>query len=132
MLEVIGDIILTNQYWDCECERNFIHPVEIVMCPVCGSDKDDQPDSRINEVLQLGFSLPDADLSSVPDFAAKQLGIKWLKKHVKLDEWPEDDWTVLSPEFPMRIFIDNDGNSRATIFPAEDDENDFRRPIEVA
>jgi hypothetical protein len=131
MLEKSGDIILTSQYWDCECENNFIHPVECAICPVCNSEKDDQPDSRVNEFFEFGFSLPDKDLSSIPVFAAKYLGIEWLRKHVKLGIWPENDWTVLSPEYSMNIYIDDDDKLRAIIFPVSEEKIDLESPIEV-
>lgn len=40
----------TEDYWDCDCERNFIHPKSCKSCPVCGAEKDEHPDSRVNEV----------------------------------------------------------------------------------
>lgn len=39
-------------HWDCECETRFIHPKAMKRCPFCGAERDDQPDSRMDEVKQ--------------------------------------------------------------------------------
>jgi len=60
-------ILTTNKYWDCECNKNFIHPKSQKMCYECGAHVEDQPDSRISEVLSEGFHLgedSDSDSSS--------------------------------------------------------------------
>ena len=41
----------TEQFWDCECEVNYIHPKSLLVCPRCGAHQDDRPDSRTNEVF---------------------------------------------------------------------------------
>ncbi len=60
-VESCGDIDLTFDYWDCECEDNYIHNKEELTCLVCKTVSDEQPDSRVNEVkdfLELqGFSV---------------------------------------------------------------------------
>lgn len=131
MIEKIGDIVLTNQYWDCECEKNFIRPIECPKCPLCGSEKEDQPDSRIEEVFNLGFSIPNINLSNIPIFVAKQLGIEWLKNQIDINAWPEDDWAVLSVDYSLNAYIDEDGHLRATIFSSTEEEMDLENPIEV-
>lgn len=52
-LENLGDIILNLDYWDCECENNFIHPISQQRCNVCGSEQEESPSSRENEVQLL-------------------------------------------------------------------------------
>jgi hypothetical protein len=56
-----GDLIVTikttEQYWDCECRENFIHPAAVNHCPRCDTYRDEQPDSRVNEVLDVGLSI---------------------------------------------------------------------------
>ncbi len=47
----------TEKYWDCECKNNFIHSRIQNQCGICGAKAEEQPDSRINEVLRHGFSL---------------------------------------------------------------------------
>ncbi len=40
----------TEEYWDCECEYNYIHPKTQKSCPICGAMADEQPDSIVDEV----------------------------------------------------------------------------------
>lgn len=40
----------TPEYWDCECEYQYIHPATSECCQKCGSRREEQPDSRIDEV----------------------------------------------------------------------------------
>lgn len=50
-LEKYGDgLVTTPDFWDCECEHNYIHPKTKESCPLCKTHKDDQPDSRADEV----------------------------------------------------------------------------------
>lgn len=48
-------IILTSQYWDCECEHAYINPRSLDECPICHARKDEQPDARLNEVRAHGL-----------------------------------------------------------------------------
>ena len=43
----------TPEYWDCECEHNYIHYKTQPTCEICDSEKDDQLESIINEVIIL-------------------------------------------------------------------------------
>ena len=43
-------------YWDCECEHNYIHPKDEDECKVCGSLWEEQPESRTSEVYEQLFS----------------------------------------------------------------------------
>lgn len=56
------DIVTTDQYWDCECLKNFIHPKSQKTCFKCCTRADEQPDSRVNEVLTEGFLLEDSSM----------------------------------------------------------------------
>ena len=40
-------------YWDCECEKDYIHHKHIKTCKRCGAMVDQQPDSRVNEVEKV-------------------------------------------------------------------------------
>ena len=44
--------IETNiNYWDCDCEHNYIHPKTTSKCLICGVElSEDQPDSMQNEL----------------------------------------------------------------------------------
>ncbi len=50
--EDLGDIILTPEYWDCECEKDYIHPKSQKSCKICGAKSHSQPDARANEVMR--------------------------------------------------------------------------------
>lgn len=44
---------LTDLFWDCECQMNYIHPKGVVhSCDFCGAHFADQPDSHVNEVIK--------------------------------------------------------------------------------
>ncbi len=48
----------TPLYWDCECEKNYIHrkdsrPQEQQFCERCGMSASDCPDSRVTEVRRM-------------------------------------------------------------------------------
>ena len=32
-------IHLTDKFWDCECQENYIHPCTEEKCPVCGAEE---------------------------------------------------------------------------------------------
>jgi len=49
-LEVVGDLTLASEYWDCECEQYYIHPKSVKHCPLCGEYQEDMPNSRACEV----------------------------------------------------------------------------------
>ena len=41
---------LNSNYWDCECEENYIHKKSKTFCSKCGAEEENQPDSHANEV----------------------------------------------------------------------------------
>lgn len=45
----------TEQYWDCECKTNYIHPKIEHECRLCRVHSDEQPDSIVSEVLKFGW-----------------------------------------------------------------------------
>lgn len=49
-IEVVGDICLNLEFWDCECSGNYIHPLNQNECLICKSLQKDSPNSRDNEV----------------------------------------------------------------------------------
>jgi len=59
----MNEIETTDQYWDCECEKKYIHPKAQKMCTRCGVERDEQPDSRVNEVLALGLLIRKNELN---------------------------------------------------------------------
>jgi Zn finger protein HypA/HybF involved in hydrogenase expression len=46
--------IKTNpDYWDCECEHNYIHSKLIAECRKCHARADEMPDSLAHEVEEV-------------------------------------------------------------------------------
>lgn len=127
MIENIGDIELTDEYWDCECEKDYIHLHSEESCPVCKALQEDQPNSRVSEVLKNGFVITEQGSETT----AKKLALEWIKNNVKDGEWLEDEWTSLTDEFDLNVYIDDDGNKRATVFPVINGETNLEIAIEV-
>jgi len=51
--ENIGGVLTDAHYWDCECKENYIHHVsDVEPCEKCGADPDEQPNSRVNEIVK--------------------------------------------------------------------------------
>jgi hypothetical protein len=49
-IQTSGDIVLNLDYWDCECKENYIHHISQDECPICKASKNDQPNSREDEI----------------------------------------------------------------------------------
>lgn len=47
----------TDKFWDCECEKNYIHPKEEDYCEECHTRQEYQPDSIVEEVIKQGFKI---------------------------------------------------------------------------
>jgi len=53
LVDISSSIFTVNDYWDCECLGNdYIHSKIQMLCFECGSHQDEQPDSRLDEVLR--------------------------------------------------------------------------------
>ena len=61
----------TPLFWDCECEDDFIHSVSENDCLRCGSQREHQPDARVDEVLRYATGLP-LDLVQIVENLAEQ------------------------------------------------------------
>lgn len=48
----LNDIFLTDDFWDCECTTNYIHPKDQPQCMLCSTLQIEQPNSRVDEVLK--------------------------------------------------------------------------------
>jgi hypothetical protein len=47
-----NDILFsTPLFWDCECGDRYIHPRAENVCPSCGAEAQNQPNSRVDAVL---------------------------------------------------------------------------------
>ena len=65
MIEIMRDLQLTDEYWDCECQKDYIHFRSRKFCPVCKKMREDQPNSRVSEVLEQGFVLLDKEAENI-------------------------------------------------------------------
>jgi len=87
--------IETNpNYWDCECDQNYIHAkAKTLVCDVCGATEDESPDSRINELNQkeLGSAGINIELSD------GVITVRHSESNDKLREWTakKGDWDKL-------------------------------------
>mgnify|MGYP001157969254 CR=1 FL=1 len=63
------DVQTTDEYWDCECEHNYIHPAAHTWCHKCKAHKEEMPSSRVEEVLEGKemFFTEDADENNTDD-----------------------------------------------------------------
>ena len=51
-----GDyFITTGLYWECECEADYFHSRDVLMCERCGAFADDCADARIHELRAAGI-----------------------------------------------------------------------------
>jgi|TARA_R110000765_G_scaffold392156_1_gene485279 hypothetical protein len=50
--EIKNDGETTPEFWDCECEKDYVHSKTEPICDVCGTLSTDQPDSRLYEIPQ--------------------------------------------------------------------------------
>lgn len=66
----------SDDFWDCECDENYIHSKLIYHCPECGAEQDDQPDARIEEIeTLLHYGKIRKELLDNFEKNAKELGI---------------------------------------------------------
>lgn len=55
-------ITFNENYWNCECERNYIHPKTQKYCNLCNVDVEGQPDSKTDEVKKYLQMLENIEL----------------------------------------------------------------------
>lgn len=48
-------VVTNNNFWDCECESNYIHTKSTRLCSHCNAESDEQPDSHQSEVEALVY-----------------------------------------------------------------------------
>lgn len=67
------DIFYTSSlFWDCKCEEYYIHPVYQDQCLACKARQEDQPNARVDEILDHTWGLP-PDLLQVIEKLAGQV-----------------------------------------------------------
>lgn len=42
---------LLDDFWDCECDSGYIHHRDETVCLRCLAERDEQPNTRLNELL---------------------------------------------------------------------------------
>lgn len=47
---------VTDEYWDCECDKDYIHHASEDVCPVCGTKQDEGAPSRVSEVRKMLYA----------------------------------------------------------------------------
>lgn len=52
-LEIVGDITLNLEYWDCECCEDYIHSIKEIYCDRCNTFEEDSPNSREDEIKKF-------------------------------------------------------------------------------
>lgn len=62
----------TALFWDCECEEDFIHPVTQEECFLYKTRREDQPNARVDEVLNHSSRLS-FDLTQVVEVLAEKI-----------------------------------------------------------
>jgi len=50
--------LTTPLFWDCECQAGYIHPAVEAECSVCEAQRDESPDSRVDEINRHRDELP--------------------------------------------------------------------------
>lgn len=48
---MMSNIKTTPFYWDCECKEDYIHPATEDVCDRCFAEQDNQPESRVDEIV---------------------------------------------------------------------------------
>ena len=52
-LEELDLPITTEYFWDCECEKHYIHPKTEEKCTICNFEHHEMPDARTIEVIKM-------------------------------------------------------------------------------
>ena len=53
----VDSFYTTLLFWDCECELDYIHSCMEDVCPVCKAERDEAPDTRVDEVFKHSTDL---------------------------------------------------------------------------
>ncbi len=82
------DVTNHPDFWDCECEKNYIRPKKVNQCLMCGAIRENQPDSRANEVYKAFVTpTPWSDENhNFTDPPVREIGL--LRERIyELDKW---------------------------------------------
>jgi len=45
----------TTDFWECQCQENFIHPIFKRRCPKCKAWAEESPNARVEDILRLMY-----------------------------------------------------------------------------
>ena len=51
----LGGFYTTSLFWECSCERSYIHPHTQLECPTCSDHSDQAPPARLSEVMRYAL-----------------------------------------------------------------------------
>jgi hypothetical protein len=72
-IDTHGDIITVQDFWDCECDNDFIHRKSEKSCRVCKANNEDMPDSMLHEILiEFGDKLDRHERAELTLFLAEK------------------------------------------------------------
>ena len=70
-----GSYFATSLFWACDCEEDFLHPLDKEQCYGCNRIRDESPDARVDDVIRYGHQvdprlagivLAQADIEPIP------------------------------------------------------------------
>lgn len=94
----------TEEYWDCECATNFIHPKTVAECLRCGAQRDDQPDSRVSEVIAHGLPFLNDKCKPLDDKQKREVIRQWYAEgRIKHLDTASDSYEAPSILFGLGI-----------------------------
>lgn len=128
MIEKMGYLALTNEYWDCECVKNYIHLSSQKKCPLCNAEYIDMPDSRVNEVIRDGFFY---DTEESDEIIVKKRVLDWLRKTNK-SIWSIGSQCIqLDDELHLNIDINSNNRAKVTVYWHTANHTHLTHSIEV-
>lgn len=54
-IKIAENVYLDGSFWDCDCDKGFVHRRAELQCVRCSVIQDDAPDSRSNEIDYSAF-----------------------------------------------------------------------------
>ena len=125
MEDVNEVIVLNGNYWDCECEKDYIRPKSKPECFICNTCEDDQPDSRADEVAA---ALAEVELWPSIETRHHYQVDGWVEMSTKIDVLARSEEEAI--EIAQRVFDERVSDMyNASITNFETVEHDWYSPI---
>lgn len=101
MWDFNGNLLTTPLFWDCECSSRYLHPITENHCDNCDALRENQPDSRLGEVL-----------NHIQEWELDAGLVSWLKEGIKenpsvLLALLESEAVILAEGVEAEIFYDS-------------------------